>query len=217
VVPDHGDIDICIDVSLVYCKLMEIYQRTFGALLALTGESHLELFVRWRQFWLIERNSNNLAGSKDYEIWTAFQNFVELQFSNGHPPLELAETFRFERCLREVSEGAPVERRNAPTQFPFMLSPRCRLFETSSPIDGWECTDEDTRRCLIFASQDRLHVLPIDNDTAELLDFACDAELAKHLSDNASAQIRTHLAELISMGVLISTDACSELRSVAAE
>jgi radical SAM superfamily enzyme YgiQ (UPF0313 family) len=221
VVPDHGDIDLCIDVSLVYCKLMEIYQRTFGALLELTTESHLQLFTRWRSFWLAELNVKNLAGVRDYEIWSCFERFVEMQCERGDVPHALLETYRFEKCLRAVSEDTPVLPPSAEVELPFFVAPQCHLFETDVIIDGVPQQMADLQRFLIFASRDRLHVIPICSDQLELLSIACDRNLVKRISPEAAARLKTRFSDLGALGALVADDdsarVLESIKSIAAE
>lgn len=203
VVPDHGDIDLCIDVSLIYCKLMEVYQRTFGVLLNVLGLSHLQLFARWRAFWVAELNAVNLAGAKDHDIWSSFESFVHQLYRDRDMPHALRENFRFERCLREVSEDRPVGPAAAEAKLPLAVAPQCHVFETDVPIEGLPLQQHGKATALIFATPDRLHIYPLPREQHELLSIACDETLVERISFAARDRVAERFAPLIRLGALV--------------
>ena len=48
VTPDHGDLEICVDVSIAYCKLLEVYYHSFEVVREELAVTHLEVFRLFR-------------------------------------------------------------------------------------------------------------------------------------------------------------------------
>ncbi|MFC3695578.1 B12-binding domain-containing radical SAM protein [Chenggangzhangella methanolivorans] len=202
VVPDHGDLDLCIDISLTYCKLLEIYQRSFGRLAELAGLTHLGLFRAWRDGWLTVCRAGNLAGQRDHDIWNAFERFIE---DFGREELQsdgpLGEAYRFEKVLRLVSEGPPIQSGAGTTVKParLQLADGARLFESRETIEGFS----PAQAALIFATPDRLHVLPLGEDEQALVHATLDEQIWGALSAKSRDRLLASLDHLVRLGVLV--------------
>lgn len=202
VVPDHGDLQLCVDISLTYCKLLEIYRRTFGRLTALRKQTHLDVFVAWRTHWLTEIHASSLVGSRDYDIWSAFERFVEREC---RAELDHDGAFRagyyFEKVLRAVSESPPVvpHPSRLPETFSLQLADGARFFQSNEQIEGFS----PAKMAVLFASPDRLHVLPLSESQRELIDTAIDQNVWRCLSATTKERIIGALQPLVESGVLV--------------
>ncbi len=183
VIPDHGDLDICIDVSLAYCKLLEVYCYTFERLVARVGFTHLELFRQYRDFSATLRGESTLIGIKDSEIWASFNRFATEQVGMLDNDEDLLELLRYETVVQELALSVPV-----PTEVDNYLSWRCqakpyrlrsaaRVFRTSHPVpwnhfdEIWPKEKENERCFVIFMTRDRLKHMEVGKRLADALDI----------------------------------------------
>ncbi|MDE4561852.1 B12-binding domain-containing radical SAM protein [Sinorhizobium meliloti SM11] len=202
VVPDHGDFDLCVDVSTTYCKLLEIYRRTFGRLRELRGSSYLAMFSEWRQFSLKAKQACVLGGLKDFEIWDLFELYVRHECGSAlSSDPALSEFFHFEHLLREVTESPPVHARktSGPATGPLALADGAKLYRADGAIEGFP----DSGNALIVATPDRLHLLELTEDQADAIALALDQDGYNKLSDRAKDAIARLTRPLVESGILV--------------
>lgn len=174
VTPDHGDLDCCVDISLGYCKLLEVYGWTYAALVEHLRTSYLDLFIRFRDYLVRRRESGRpgLVGIRDRELWEGFAAFIEAFLRDGTAPARLGETFRFETLVHEVSVVDPVlpEMAGQPDG-PFRLHEAARLFRSTMGTPWEDGPVEGEQAYLLFMGRDRLKVVPLDENLAKALDL----------------------------------------------
>lgn len=206
VTPDHGDLALCVDVSLGYCKLLEVYGRTYGGLAEHLGLSYLGLFTRFREHLVARRNSPRpgLVGIRDAELWQGFVTFTEDTMRTDPVPESLLEVFRFERLVHEISVAPPVGPGTAKQlDGPFRLHPAARLFHSTGGLPWLKEPAEDPGRThLLFMSRDRLKIVRVGDNLAQAL------TLLDHLNGRPDAQAQHFrrlaqvLAPIHDLGVL---------------
>jgi len=209
VAPDHGDLDLCIDVSLAYCKLLEVYCHTFGRLVTLTGATHLELFQTFRADLLAARQRPNLAGVKDFEIWQVFERFVAARAEIDADHL-LAEIFRYECLVQELSTNPPLQAatdtRHAGADEAFRLHEGARVFRTDVAMPWLGAHDHDAAdgtAILMYMTADRLHSIVLDPILAEALDVLDQVSALDDVDRALYARLFHLLEPLDRLGVLL--------------
>jgi radical SAM superfamily enzyme YgiQ (UPF0313 family) len=206
VVPDHGQLNLCIDISLAYCKLLEVYCHTFTGLTRTLGLRHLDLFQDFRKFLCGKRKRSNLVGVRDFELWDSFKSYAEDHVKMVHQE-ELLETFTYERLVHEVSISSPVVPTTTTESGAFRLHSSARLFKSraaTGPWDAWakrECADRESV-FLIYQGPDRLFSIRLDDITVEALELLADLN-ASDASDREYSALRCILAHLCRFGLLV--------------
>lgn len=212
VVPDHGDIGLCIDVSLAYCKLLEVYCHTVDRLLAIAPVDHLSLFQRWRRYMHERRDRGTLEGIKDYEIWEGFEGFFREQIAQEEQDEVLHEVFRFETLVHQVSVSpvAPVDQAAKRCDTALSLAPSARTFRPRTAME-WLPRSGATGAgaVLLFMSQDRLHVIELTPEIGELVDLLEQPDLPTPARIRVSTALRRHAAPLLKIGAFTSHPAAA--------
>ena len=182
VVPDHGDLDICIDISLAYCKLLEVYCYTFVGLAEHMGLSLLEFFRLFRDQMSAERpGKRGLNGIKDSEIWNGFKQFAERMMAEKDAPPPLRERFRFEQMVDDIAVSPPIAtdsvipESSLPISAPFRLRQAARLFKTDCAT-SWiaerlEADATGEQSFLLFMTSDRLEIVQLQPILGEALEY----------------------------------------------
>ncbi|MDU0309433.1 B12-binding domain-containing radical SAM protein [Rhizobium sp. 10PS4] len=213
VVPDHGDFELCVDVSTTYCKLLEIYRRTFGRLRELRGLSYLAMFSEWRTYSMKAKHVSVLGGLKDFEIWNLFEQYLRDECGSAlSRDQALAEFFNFEHLLRQVSESPPIKASQAisATEGRIALADGAKLYRADCEIEGFP----DSRNALIVATQDRLHLLALTEEQAEAIALSLDQQVYQQLSGRAKEAISKLTQPLLENGILVpAADSCSHSSS----
>ncbi|MFE6871409.1 B12-binding domain-containing radical SAM protein [Kitasatospora sp. NPDC057692] len=206
VTPDHGDLDICVDISLGYCKLLEVYGWTYIALAEHLDVSLLELFRRYRDRAAEQRGPGGrrgLVGLKDHEIWDAFARFTAGVLASGDAPVLLRETFRFESLVQEISVLAPVPD-DGPKEAPagrFRLRRAARLFRSSIGLPWADPDTEGPRDHLVFMGPDRLKVVAVDSGRARALEILERAGGLEEADEALFANLAALLRPVAELGV----------------
>ncbi len=174
VTPDHGDLDCCVDISLGYCKLLEVYGWTYAALTEHLKISYLDLFIRFRDYLVRRRKSGRpgLVGIRDRDLWDGFAHFVETVLRQGTVPARLSETFHFETLVHEISLADPVlPETGGQLTGPFRLHEAARLFRSTMGTPWEDSPAGGERTYLLYMGPDRLKVVPLDENLAKALDL----------------------------------------------
>jgi radical SAM superfamily enzyme YgiQ (UPF0313 family) len=175
VTPDHTDLDLCVDISLGYCKLLEVYGWTYKALAEHLGTGYVELFRRFRRHFEREHpGRRGLVGARDHELWDSFIAFVDESLSSGHMPEHLRETIEFERIVNDLSVVRPVPEAEVIPPGPFRLHSAARLFRTRSGLP-WQNESQAAGAYLVMMGADRLKVVQLDTRLANGIDILNDA------------------------------------------
>lgn len=182
VTPDDGDLDIRIDVSLAFCKLLETYCHTFCGLANYLKISLLDLFRQFCGDLRSLRPGQLLRNIKDSEIWDVFSSFAARVLHESNAPELLNEMFRFERMLHDIAVSPPVPSTNAACQDslelgPFRLRRAARAFHTEFdlPWISRERSESGEPRpfssFLVFMTADRLQIAVLEPAMADALDI----------------------------------------------
>ncbi|HEX7239134.1 MAG TPA: radical SAM protein [Longimicrobiaceae bacterium] len=178
--PDHGDLDLCVDVTLAYCKLLEVYCYTFESVCRSRSTTHLDLFREWRDATLVLRGRDSLVGIKDHEIWTSFGEFVAALIAAGEVDAHVSDVFRYERDVHALAVADPVPDRPASVPIasgtPFRLRSAARLMRASTPLPwepaaGAQPGTAGRRSYLVYMTPDRLRHVKLSEDLADVLDL----------------------------------------------
>jgi radical SAM superfamily enzyme YgiQ (UPF0313 family) len=206
VTPDHGDLDLCIDVSLAFCKLLEVYCYTFVGLADFLDVTLLELFRRFADELAASATTRRgLTGLKDYEIWDGFRAFVSRALRGRIAPVRLREAMRFEELVHAITVVAPVPlhdpvERGAGESF--RLHPAARLFRSEA---GPPWLEEDggggEQAHLVFMGPDRLELVRVDQGLADALELLAELEEAGGEGRHYDALARV-LEPLFPLGLL---------------
>lgn len=224
VIPDHGDIDLCIDVSLAFCKLLEVYCHTFDCIQADFALDHLTLFQAWRSELLRKRGGGKtLAGIRDFELWDSFSVFAQHWANSTSASVNLKDAYRYESIVHELSVLPPV----VPPDYTSMpirgvilrLHPNCRLLSGHMPFLHPR-SGPDVASYLIFMSRDRLHAVEVPKPIADALTMLSEDDSDSNSSLIISERIYGLLEPLIRYGAIIEraynpTALLSNLESVA--
>jgi radical SAM superfamily enzyme YgiQ (UPF0313 family) len=179
VTPNHGDLALCIDITIAYCKLLEVYNRSFRALTEARQIGHLDLFCEFREWHLRVHACDSFYGLADSEVWDRFHEFFKSHIS-GRNAQYLRDVLAFDVMLQTISTAPPLdagctERKGSR----FRLRSAARLITTpKSVIAGVPPSAlEEVGRYLVFATRDRIHTMELPGPMYEALEVL--AEMAE--------------------------------------
>lgn len=206
VTPDHGDLGLCVDVSLGYCKLLEVYGWSYAGLVERLGTGYLDLFIRFRDHLVEQRRTGRpgLVGIRDAEIWDGFVGFADEILRECDAPTQLWDTFHFERLVHEISVAPPVAPpAEAQPPGPFRLHDAARLFRSTSGLP-WEAgrADAGPQAFLLFMSRDRLKIVRLDENLAKAFELLGRLDGWSGAREHHFQRLAQVLAPLWNLGVL---------------
>lgn len=166
--PDHGDIELCIDVSLAFCKLLEVYNYSFESLRKYLNLSHLELFSQYRRFVLSKLCAKNMYGLKDADFWRFFQKFVHELRKTHQLPQHTSELLRYEILINDIAVASPVSGDRAQIGMqPFRLAEAAQVF--TPKVDLPEIEAICGAPMLLYMTSHRLKLLSLPAHLSEAL------------------------------------------------
>ncbi len=187
IVPAHGDIQLCVDVAVAYCRLLEVYAHTYDALVEASRVTHLELFMRFREHTTSVRNEEGLLGLADHQIWDYFRSFSETYISTRSLGSCVTEMFRYEMIVHDLAITEPVVAEGLPGWWKsgkkFQLRTGVGKYDTSGelPWEQLELTGRqpNLRKFLLYMGNDslkRVELTKVQHDALCLMDSALDIE-----------------------------------------
>ncbi|MCP2250111.1 B12-binding domain-containing radical SAM protein [Lentzea aerocolonigenes] len=203
VAPDHGDLDLCVDVSLGYCKLLEVYGWTYVALAEHLRCGYLDLFRRFVDDISAAAGSRRgLVGLRDHELWEGFASFAT-RLLGDEAPARLRDTFEFETVVHEISVLPPVPHDSgAPMPVgAFSLHPAARVFRSTSGVPWSEEGGDHAPAHLVFMGPDRLKVVPLSPGHLNALDLLEELSTWPDAAEAHFARLARVLAPLAALGV----------------
>ena len=189
IVPEHGDIGLCIDVAASYCRLLEVYANTYDSLVDETGMSHLELFKQFRDHTKAAAGVDRLLGLMDYEIWDHFRGFAEAAVG-----VDISELLRYEIIVHDLAIADPVVADGLPPWWrhggKFRLRSGVRRYRTASGVP-WEpheqlASQDSMREFLLYMDDDSLKRIELSKaqyQALQLMDSALSADVAGRYFD----------------------------------
>jgi hypothetical protein len=179
---------LCIDITLAYCKLLEVYNRSFRALAEVRGQDPLGLFHAFRSWFLAREGLESFYGLHDNTIWDGFRDYFDTQ-PEAVGDASLQAVLTFDQLLHGIATAPPLDA-DPPARrgTRFRLRPAARLITTPrSVITELSPGEEDAPgRYVVFATRDRIHTLELPELLYEALETL--EELAE-LHDDSAANI----------------------------
>ncbi|OGR22687.1 MAG: hypothetical protein A2277_00425 [Desulfobacterales bacterium RIFOXYA12_FULL_46_15] len=180
VIPEHGDVDLSIDVAYAYCRLIEIYGYSFISLAEHANETLVDLFCRYRKSLCEDLSVARLQCLDYFAVLDGFRRFAKRAFEESDVSEKTREVFRFESLLQEITvsdstrPGDEPDGRLSHPGSPCRNMSGARLFRTKYDLP-WlpernSGEKKDVRYFLLLMVDDRLRVKEIEAASAKHLE-----------------------------------------------
>lgn len=182
VVPDHGDFSICVDITLAYCKLLEVYNRSFRALARFLDINYYHLFREYRDYYRLAAGVDGFYGVRDSQIWAGFLEFFHSRVGSEHNyNRRLFDIIRLESVINAIATELPVDADTISRSSPsakFRLKPAARVVMISPSLVDEECSldESEVTPHIVFATRDRINFLEITKNVFNVLSLLNDAQ-----------------------------------------